>query len=68
MRRLFEKLEMDLVPGVAGKHTAPEDIAGSSLPHVKYLLLREIPEMKTVVLGRKIKTSVRARLAKIKQR
>jgi len=68
VRRLFERLEMDLVPGVAGKHTAPEDIAGSPLPHVKYLLLREIPEMKSVVLGRKIKTSVRARLAKIKRR
>ena len=24
-RRLFERLEMDLVPGVPGKHTAPED-------------------------------------------
>jgi hypothetical protein len=68
VRRLFERLEMDLVPGVAGKHTAPEDIAGSPLPHTKYLLLREIPEMKTVVFAKKIKTRVRARLAKIKQR
>ena len=68
VRRLFERLEMDLVPGVAGKHTAPEDIAGSPLPHVKYLLLREIPGLKTVVLANKIKTRVRARLAKIKQR
>jgi len=49
-------------------HTAPEDIASSPLPHTKYLLLREMPEMKAVVLTKKIKTSVRARLAKIKQR
>jgi hypothetical protein len=48
--------------------TAPEDIAGSPLPHVKYLLLREIRDMKSVVLAKKIKTGVRARLAKIKQR
>jgi hypothetical protein len=68
VRRLFEKLAIDLVPGVAGKHTAPEDIAGSPLPHVKYLLLREIPDMKSVVLAKKIKTGVRARLAKMKQR
>jgi hypothetical protein len=68
VRRLFERLEIDLVPGVAGKNTAPEDIASSPLPHVKYLLLREIPEMKSVALAKKIKTRVRARLAKIKQR
>ena len=65
VKRLFDRLEMDLVPGVAGKNTAPEDIAGSPLPHVKYLLLREIPEMKSVVVAKKIKTRVRARLAKI---
>jgi hypothetical protein len=62
VRRLFERLEMDLVPGVAGKHTAPEDIAGSPLPHTKYLLLREIPEMKTVVFAKKNKNP-RARQA-----
>ena len=65
VKRLFDRLEMDLVPGVAGKNTAPEDIAGSPLPHVKSLLLRELPEMKSVVLAKKIKTRVRARLAKI---
>jgi len=68
VKRLFERLEMDLVPGVALKHTAPEDLAGSPLPHVKYLLLRELPELKTVAFAKKIKTGVRARLAKIKQR
>lgn len=68
VKRLFARLEIDLVPGVAVKNTAPEDIAGSPLPHVKYLLLREIPEMKSVVLAKKIKTRVRARLAKIKRR
>ncbi|HSI08373.1 MAG TPA: hypothetical protein VK985_07260 [Rariglobus sp.] len=68
VKRLFEKLEINLVPGVALKHTAPEDLAGSPLPHVKYLLLREMPEMKTVAFAKKIKTGVRARLAKIKQR
>ena len=68
VKRLFERLEIDLVPGVALKHTAPEDIAGSPLPHVKYLLLREKPETKAVVLAKKIQTDVRARRAKIKRR
>ena len=68
VKRLFARLEIDLVPGVAVKNTAPEDIARSPLPHTKYLLLRELSELKTVMLTKKIKTSVRTRLAKIKPR
>jgi hypothetical protein len=64
VKRLFAQLEMDLVPGVAGKNTAPEDIANSPVPHVKYLLLREMPGAKLQALSRKIKTGVRGRLAK----
>ena len=67
VKRLFERLEVDLVPGVAGKNTAPEDIANSPLPHTKYLLLREMPGLKIVALGKKIKTRVQARLEKIKR-
>ena len=68
VKRLFERLQIDLVPGVAGKNTAPEDIANSPLPHTRYLLIREMPELKTVALAKKIKTGVRARLAKIRHR
>lgn len=67
VKRLFECLDINLVPGVAGKNTAPEDIANSPLPHTKYLLLREMPDLKAVALAKKIKTGVRARLAKIRQ-
>ncbi len=58
---------MDLVPSVALKNAAPEDIANSPLPHTKYLLLHAIPELKAVVLAKKIKTRVRARLEELKQ-
>ncbi len=68
VKRLFDQIQMDLVPGVAGKNTAPEDIANSPLPHTKYLLVREMPELKTVALAKKIKSRVRARLAKIQRR
>jgi hypothetical protein len=68
VKRLFAQLEIDLVPGVAGKNTAPEDIANSAVPHTKYLLLREMPGAKLEALSRKIKTGVRDRLQKIKRR
>lgn len=68
VKRLFERLEVDLVPGVAGKNTAPEDIVNSPLPHVKYLLLREMPGAKVAAFAKKIKTGVKARLEKIKRR
>jgi len=68
VKQLFHKAGIDLVPGVAGKNTAPEDIASSPLPHVKYLLLREMPGEKVAALAKKIKTGVRARLDKIKRR
>ncbi len=68
MKKLFHKTGIDLVPGVAGKNTAPEDIANSPLPHVKYLLLREMPGEKVAALARKIKTGVRAQVEKITRR
>ncbi|HXI73137.1 MAG TPA: hypothetical protein VNN22_22595 [Verrucomicrobiae bacterium] len=68
VKQLFHKAGIDLVPGVSGKNTAPHDIAHSPLPHVKYLLLREMPGEKVAALAKKIKTGVRARLDKIKRR
>lgn len=68
VKRLFLGLGMDLVPGVTDKNTTPEDIARSPLPHVKYLLLREMPGVKVAALGRKLKSRVRAPLAMLRRR
>jgi hypothetical protein len=68
VKQLFHTAGIDLVPGVNLKNTAPEDIANSPLPHVKYLLLREMPGEKISALAKKIKTGVRTRLDKIKRR
>lgn len=43
VQHLFRKLGLELVPGIDGKNTTPEDISRSSVPHVKYLLEREAP-------------------------
>lgn len=55
VKRLFLNTGIDLVPGVAGKNTTPEDIAQSPVPHTKYLLLREMPGAMMAGLGGKIK-------------
>ncbi|HEV2695616.1 MAG TPA: hypothetical protein VG347_22180 [Verrucomicrobiae bacterium] len=68
VQRLYHSIGLDLVPGVSTKNTAPEDVANSPLPHVKYLLLREMPGLKVVELGRKLKTRVRGRLDKMKSK
>ena len=68
VRRLFHKAGIDLVPGVTGKNTAPEDIARTAVPHVTYLLQREMPGAKLQGLRNKIKGSLRARFGKVKPR
>jgi hypothetical protein len=68
VKLLYHGIGLDLVPGVAGKNTTPEDIARSPLPHVKYLLVREMPGLKIAALGKKLKQDVRARLDKIRRR
>jgi hypothetical protein len=68
VQRLFSGLGIDLVPGVAGKNTTPEDISRSPAPHVKYLLQREMPGAKIETLHRRVNVGIRARLRKIKHR
>ena len=68
VRRLFLQAGIDLVPGVAGKHTAPEDLARTPVPHTTYLLQREAAPGKAGGLKKKISVHVRAGLRKIKRR
>jgi hypothetical protein len=68
VQRLFHHVGIDLVRGVAGKNTTPEDLARSPVPHTKYLRLREMPGEKVAALARKIKTGVRARMDKLQRR
>lgn len=42
VRHLFRSAEVDLVPGLDVKQTAPEDLARSAVPHTTYLLKREV--------------------------
>ena len=66
VKQLYHAAGLDIAPGVSAKNTAPHDVANSPLPHVKYLLLREMPGLMITELGKKLKTRVRARIDKIK--
>lgn len=68
VQQLFHSIGQELVPGVNSKHSTPEDIFRTPVPHTKYLLRREMPGEKIQALGRKIKTGVRSSLEKIKRR
>jgi hypothetical protein len=63
VRHLFEKIEIELAPGVAAKNTTPEDIARCLAPHSTWLLIRnESQESRRVRLKRRMA----ARIARIK--
>jgi hypothetical protein len=67
VQRLFLQAGIDLVPGVAGKNTTPEDIARTVVPHTTYLLQRERRPGKAAALKQKIHVHVRSGLRNIKQ-
>ncbi|HEX3798290.1 MAG TPA: hypothetical protein VH413_06265 [Verrucomicrobiae bacterium] len=67
VQHLFGKAGLDLVPGIAGKNTTPEDISRTSVPHVTYILRREQPEKKSGGLKARLHGRVRARIDKVKE-
>ena len=64
VQHIFRRAGLDLTPGVDHKHTAPEDISRTTLPHTTYLLQRNAAPSKMDEL----KTRVQASLRKIKGR
>lgn len=66
VKQLFHQAGIDLVPGVTGKNTTPEDIAQTPVPHITYLLQHETAPGKIARLRKKIHSRVRAGLSKIK--
>jgi hypothetical protein len=59
VQHVFRKLNLELAPGIDGKHTTPEDIWRSAMPHTTYLLLREAPQSSLDKLRRRAKARVR---------
>ena len=41
VRAVFQHVGIDLTPGVAIQHTLPEQVSRTTLPHIRYLLVRD---------------------------
>jgi hypothetical protein len=68
VQHLFRKAGLDLAPGVDLKHTTPEDIARTALPHVAYLLQRKVPRSKLTELKIRLRRRVGARIRQMQRR
>ena len=65
VRHLYSRAGVDLTPGIADKHTTPEDIFRTSLPHTRYVLRRDEPKPK-VGLRARLRQRVKGRIDEIK--
>ena len=68
VQHLFRKAGLDLAPGGDDKHTTPEDISRTSVPHVTYLLQREPAASKLAKVKTRVERRVGARLRQLKRR
>ena len=65
---LFRKAGLDLAPGVDLKNTTPEDIARTAVPHVTYLLQREVARSKLMEMKTRLRRRVGAHIRRIRRR
>lgn len=68
VQHLFRKTGLDLAPGVDHKHTTPEDISRTPVPHVTYVLHRQSPRSTLNQLRTRVRRRVRARFRQLKRR
>ena len=68
VQHLFRQAGLDLAPGVDLKNTTPEDIARTAVPHVTYVLQREVARGKLTELKTRLRRRVGARIRQLKQR
>ena len=68
VQHLFRKAGLDLAPGVDLKNTTPEDIARTALPHVTYLLQRQVARSKLTELKTRLRRRVGARIRQMRRR
>jgi hypothetical protein len=68
VQHLFRKTGLDLSPGVDSKHTTPEDLCRTPVPHVTYVLQREARSGGLEALRTKFQRRVKARLRRMQRR
>jgi len=67
VRHLFLRAGLDLAPGIADKHTTPEDIFRTSIPHTRYVLRRDEPKEK-IGLRARLRQRIKAPMERLKAR
>jgi hypothetical protein len=65
---LFRQTGLDLAPGVDLKNTTPEDLARTAIPHVTYVLQRQVAQSKLKELKTRLRRRVGARIRQLKRR
>jgi len=68
VQRLFRRAGLDLTPGVDEKHTTPEDISRTRVPHTMYLLQRTAPRSRLEALGKRVRREVGARVRLLRRK
>jgi hypothetical protein len=68
VQHLFRQTGLDLAPGLDLKNTTPEDLARTAVPHVTYLLQRQVAQSKLTELKTRLRRRVGARIRQMKRR
>jgi hypothetical protein len=61
VQHVYRQIGIDLAPGINAKHTTPEDISGTLVPHTRWVLVRDIGESK-------VRAKVKTVLTRVKNR
>jgi hypothetical protein len=68
VRRLFRRTGIDLAPGIDEKHTTPEDISQTPVPHVTHVLKHGLDRSPLKRLSVRVRRQVRAVAADVRKR
>ncbi|MDB6025278.1 MAG: hypothetical protein JWM68_1501 [Verrucomicrobiales bacterium] len=60
VQHLFNSIALDLTPGIHAKHTTPEDIFQTAIPHTRYVLHRELGESKIKEAAQRMRAKLKA--------
>lgn len=65
VQHIYRQIGIDLAPGINAKHTTPEDIAATTVPHTRWILHRDLGESKTKERVEKAIKRVRSKAQKL---
>jgi hypothetical protein len=61
VQHLYRQIGIDLAPGLNAKHTTPEDISATMVPHTRWYLHRDLGESKTKERVKRVLRKVRSK-------